>query len=88
MKKREIVIDRYRNKNNSYKLRSKKINIYLFDKEITLEKNGNENENSTLKSDIIINVNNGDMTFDINKNNTFSHSFNLNLLLQQIKQLQ
>lgn len=36
----------------------------------------------------IINVNNGDMTFDINKNNTFSHSFNLNLLLQQIKQLQ
>ena len=57
-KKREIIIDRYRNKNNSYKLRSKKINIYLFDKEITLEKNGNENENSTLKSDIIINVNN------------------------------
>lgn len=58
MKKREIVIDRYRNKNNSYKLRSKKINIYLFDKEITLEKNGNENENSSLKSDIIININN------------------------------
>lgn len=57
-KKREIIIDRYRNKNNSYKLRSKKINIYLFDKEITLEKNGNENKNSTLKSDIIININN------------------------------
>ena len=57
-KKREIIVDRYRNKNNSYKLRSKKINIYLFDKEITLEKNGNENENSTLKSDIIININN------------------------------
>lgn len=57
-KKREISIDRYRNKNNTYKLRSKKINIHLFDKEITLEKNGNENENSTLKSDIIININN------------------------------
>jgi len=56
--KKEIVIERYRNKNNSYKLRSKKINIYLFDKEIILEKNGHENENSTLKGNIIININN------------------------------
>jgi len=56
--KKEILIDRYRNKNNSYKLRSKKISIYLFDKEIILEKNGHENENSPLKGNIIININN------------------------------
>jgi molecular chaperone DnaJ len=56
--KKEILIDRYRNKNNSYKLRSKKLNIYIYDKEIILDKNGNENENSTLKGNIIININN------------------------------
>tara|TARA_B110000037_G_C17068038_1_gene484623 strand:+ start:219 stop:1382 length:1164 start_codon:yes stop_codon:yes gene_type:complete len=56
--KKEILLDRYRNKNGKLKLSSKKIEIYIFDKEIYLEKNGNENEGSSERGDIIININN------------------------------
>jgi DnaJ-class molecular chaperone len=54
--KKDILLERFRNKNGTYKLRPKKISIYLYDKELFLEKNGNENENSSLKGNIIINI--------------------------------
>ena len=56
--KKEIFIDRYRNKNNIFKLRNKKIDIYVYDKEIILENNGNEVKGGTERSDIIITINN------------------------------
>ena len=56
--KKEILLNRYRNKNGKLKLSSKKIEIYIFDKEIYLEKNGNENDGSSERGDIIININN------------------------------
>ena len=52
--KKEIIIDRYRNKNGSYKLREKRIEIYVYDREIILEKNGNEVKNGKERSDIYL----------------------------------
>lgn len=52
--KKEIIIDRYRNKNGTYKLREKKIEVHVYDHEIILEKNGNEVENGKERSDIYL----------------------------------
>ena len=52
--KKEIIIDRHRNKNGSYKLREKKIEVYVYDREIILEKNGNEVKNGKKRSDIYL----------------------------------
>ena len=52
--KKEIIIDRYRNKNKSYKLREKRIEVHVYDREIILEKNGNEVKNGKNRSDIYL----------------------------------
>jgi DnaJ-class molecular chaperone len=52
--KKEIIIDRYRNKNGNFKLREKKIEVYVYDREIILEKNGNEVKNGKERSNIFI----------------------------------
>ena len=52
--KKEIIINRYRNKNGTYKLREKKINVHIYDREILLEKNGNEVKNGKERSNIYL----------------------------------